>query len=153
MRMIDDMLNRLDRVKETGKGQFIARCPAHDDRSPSLAIKDHDDGRVLIHCFAGCETEDVLTAIGMTFSNIMPERIGTEHRYKPIRFNARQVLECVSHEVTVVCLLAEKIECDKSLTDSDNERLTLAARRINTALDSAPPLRTPEINRIRSAAR
>lgn len=41
----------------------IARCPAHDDRSPSLSIKDGRDGRLLVHCFAGCEFDRIRSAI------------------------------------------------------------------------------------------
>ncbi|HIK68234.1 MAG TPA: DNA primase, partial [Flavobacteriales bacterium] len=48
--MINNLINRLDKVKQTGKDRYIARCPSHEDRSPSLAIREVDD-RVLIHCF------------------------------------------------------------------------------------------------------
>ena len=57
---IETLISRLDGVRETGSGKYLARCPAHDDRNPSLAIKDGDDGRVLVHCFAGCGTAEVL---------------------------------------------------------------------------------------------
>ena len=150
---IDTLISRLDGVKETGHGKYIARCPAHDDRSPSLAVKDGDGGRVILHCFAGCETEDVLNAIGLTFADVMPERIGAEHSYKPLkpRFDARQVLECISHEVMVVCILAERFADIAS--EKDSERLLIAASRINAALKSAPPFKTsPELKAIRRAA-
>ena len=45
---IDALLNGLDGIRETGHGKYAARCPAHDERSPSLAIKDCGDGRVLL---------------------------------------------------------------------------------------------------------
>ncbi len=92
---IDVLLRRLNGVRENGANKHIAHCPAHDDKSPSLAIRECDDGRVLLHCFAGCEPEDVLAAVGLTFADVMPERIGTQHSYKPLkpRFDARQVLE------------------------------------------------------------
>ena len=141
---IDALLNGLDCVKETGQGKYVARCPAHDDKSPSLAIKDCDDGRVLVHCFAGCETEDVLSAIGLTFSDVMPERNGAEHSNKPMRqrFDARQVLEGISHELIVICLIAEMYT--SVMDDEDEARILLAATRIHTAIDAAPPLRTPQ---------
>ncbi len=147
---IDVLLSRLDGVRETGPGKYVARCPAHDDRSPSLAIKDCGDGRILLHDFAGCETEDVLAALGLTFADVMPERIGAEHLHKPAhqRFDARQVLECVSHEVMVACLIAEKYA--NVVSGEDKARLTLAASRLHEALDTAPPLKTPdEIRAIR----
>ena len=141
---IEALISRLDGVKETGPGKYVARCPAHEDRSPSLAIKDCGDGRILLHDFAGCETEDVLAALGLTFADVMPERIGAEHLYKPERqrFDARQVFECVSHEVMVVCLIAEKYA--NVVSGEDEARLTIAASRLHEALDSAPPLKTPD---------
>jgi putative DNA primase/helicase len=42
---------------------WMARCPAHDDREPSLSIRDGDQGRVLIHCFAGCDQRDVIATL------------------------------------------------------------------------------------------
>jgi hypothetical protein len=42
---------------------WLARCPAHDDREPSLAICDGGDGKVLVHCHAGCDQRDVLDVL------------------------------------------------------------------------------------------
>jgi hypothetical protein len=52
---------RVLRGRRSGRG-YIAPCPAHDDRSPSLSISERD-GRVLVHCFAGCSQTDVITAL------------------------------------------------------------------------------------------
>ena len=146
-------MSRVEGVRTTGHGKYVARCPAHDDKSPSLAIKECSDGRILIHDFAGCETEDVLAAVGMAFSDIMPEKIGLEHSYKSerTRFDARQVLECIAHEVMVVAVIADKYA---HLVDADDDkRLTLAVSRINDAFRAAPVLRTPpELKAIRRAA-
>ncbi len=147
---IDVLLSRVDGVKETGHGKYVARCPAHDDRSPSLSIRDCDDGRVLVHCHAQCQIEDVLDAVGLGFSDLMPERVGTEHRYKPLksRFDARQVLAGISHEIMVVCLIADRMA--SSADDQDQARLMLSAARLNNALDIAKPLGTPpELKKIR----
>lgn len=54
------LLARLDAVKPTGPGRWLARCPAHEDRSPSLSIRELDDGRTFVHCFAGCYALEVL---------------------------------------------------------------------------------------------
>ena len=147
---IETLLDRLDGVRETGPGKYVARCPAHDDRSPSLAVKECDDGRILLHCFAQCETENVLAARGLTFADLMPERIGSEHSYKPLRqrFDARQVLAGVSHEIMIVCLIAEHLV--SKANGEDQERLLLAAMRLNTALDISQSLGTPpELKKIR----
>jgi putative DNA primase/helicase len=44
-------------------GVWMARCPAHDDRTPSLSIRHADDGKVLVHCHAGCDQERVIAAL------------------------------------------------------------------------------------------
>src|SRR4029077_3161548 len=44
-------------------GGWTARCPAHDDRTPSLSIRDADDGKVLIRCHAGCDQEQVIATL------------------------------------------------------------------------------------------
>ena len=44
-------------------GSWIARCPAHEDRKPSLSISEAEDGKVLVHCHAGCEQARVIAAL------------------------------------------------------------------------------------------
>ena len=44
-------------------GGWTARCPAHDDRTPSLSIRDADHGKILVYCHAGCDQERVITAL------------------------------------------------------------------------------------------
>jgi len=66
------ILSRLNGVKPCGKG-WKALCPAHDDHKPSLKIDEGQDGRVLLKCFAGCDTKDILAAIGLTMRDLYPE--------------------------------------------------------------------------------
>ena len=47
--------------RKVGQG-WTARCPAHDDREPSLSIRDAD-GKVLVRCHAGCDQRDVIAAL------------------------------------------------------------------------------------------
>lgn len=65
------ILSSLRNVKPCGNG-WQALCPAHDDRKPSLKIDIGKDGRILLKCFAGCETEDIVKAIGLEMSNLFP---------------------------------------------------------------------------------
>ena len=70
----EEMLSRLEKVKRTGPGRWIARCPAHDDKDPSLSIRELDDGGFLLHCFASCGVDDVVAAIGIELSDLFPEK-------------------------------------------------------------------------------
>jgi hypothetical protein len=59
----------------TGKGStYMARCPAHVDKTPSLSISEGEGGKLLIHCHAGCELKPILTAVGLTERDLFPPR-------------------------------------------------------------------------------
>jgi RecA-family ATPase len=77
--LLNNVLSRLEGVKQIGP-RFIARCPAHQDRSPSLSLSQGVDGRVLIHCHAGCQTRDVLAAIGLELRDLFPGSLSDEQR-------------------------------------------------------------------------
>ena len=55
-------LSSLPKFKAVGKNRYIACCPAHDDKHPSLSITDAKD-KVLVHCFSGCSQTDVIDAL------------------------------------------------------------------------------------------
>jgi putative DNA primase/helicase len=50
------------RARKVGGG-WIACCPAHHDREPSLSIREADDGKILVHCHAGCDQKPVIAAL------------------------------------------------------------------------------------------
>ncbi|MGO8685199.1 MAG: AAA family ATPase [Thermoleophilia bacterium] len=66
---LDRLLSKFDGVKRSGVG-YLARCPAHEDRTPSLSISEGDDGRILVHCHAGCTTEAVVAAVGLSLADL-----------------------------------------------------------------------------------
>lgn len=63
------LLALLQGVKSSGKG-WTALCPGHEDRQNSLSIIQGDDGRVLINCFADCDTRRVVDAMGLTMADL-----------------------------------------------------------------------------------
>ncbi|MEI7997607.1 MAG: hypothetical protein WCH01_22190, partial [Methylococcaceae bacterium] len=72
-RPMDKVLSKLKAVKKQGGG-YIAHCPAHDDNNPSLSISEGRDGRVLLHCHAGCEFTDILRNMGLKISDLYVEK-------------------------------------------------------------------------------
>jgi len=65
-------LNRLQNLRRNGSG-WMALCPSHDDRKSSLSIGQGDDGRILLHCFAGCHAEQVVAAVGLTMADLFEQ--------------------------------------------------------------------------------
>ena len=68
--ILADLHDKLDKSKRTGD-KLTARCPAHEDKNPSLSATIGDTGDcVVVHCFAGCATEDVVAALGWEMSDL-----------------------------------------------------------------------------------
>lgn len=132
----DKLLNQLTKVKRTGPESWIACCPAHADKNPSMTITEKDDGRVLVHCFAGCSVDEVLGAAGLTFDDLFPERV--ENPYAPNKpermpFNPRDVLASVSTESLITAIAASQLAQGIPLPQPEKDRLLVAVSRLQEA--------------------
>jgi hypothetical protein len=65
---IHEILNRFERVKKISGG-WTVRCPVHEDRTPSLSISEGREG-IVLKCHAGCETEDIVAAVGLQMADL-----------------------------------------------------------------------------------
>lgn len=54
-------------------GEYMCKCPAHEDRTASLSVREGDGGKILLHCMAGCSTGDVVRAMGLKMADLFPE--------------------------------------------------------------------------------
>jgi putative DNA primase/helicase len=73
---VETLLARLGRVQESGEGQWTARCPAHEDREPSLSVHETENGRTLVHCHAGCTADAICAAAGVELRDLAPRGNG-----------------------------------------------------------------------------
>lgn len=130
---IENLLSRLEGVRNTGAGRWISRCPAHDDKSPSLSIREIDDGRVLIHCFAECDVSQIVSAVGLELSDLFPAK--PIHDAKPIRrpFTADDALRCLAFESTLLVIASRDLADGKMLSEQEHARLLVAVARIAEA--------------------
>lgn len=133
MSAVQRVLDRVENPKQSAPGRWMCKCPAHEDRGPSLSIREMDDGRVLIYCFAGCGTGDVLAAMGLRMSDLFDKPIA--HHLPPVRgsFSARELLELNSHEAQTVAILAADAQV-RTLTPAEHARLAQAADRLSKSL-------------------
>lgn len=134
------LLCRLELVRRTGEGRWVARCPSHDDRGPSLSIREIADGRTLVYCFAGCEARDVLGAVGATWADLFPPRKPTDQpqrrRREPLT-TAADAMRCIAFEAILVGIVAADLARGQGLAETDRRRLLEAAGRIARAKDAA----------------
>jgi len=127
------LLSHLDGVRETGRDRWIAKCPAHDDKSPSLAIREVDE-RVLIHCFSGCSTYEIVSAMGLELSDLFPEKINTGNKRYTKPFPAADILRCLTSEITFLVICASDLAKEEKLNQEDKDRLLISASRFRSAL-------------------
>ncbi len=131
--MIDNVLQHLSKVKKTSKG-YQAQCPAHADKSPSLSIKETADGRILLHCHAGCTAEAVVASIGLKLSDLYHPATNTTRRPPPAPGISRTELhKAASFEKTILYFASCDISRGKTLNATDIARCDLARTRLKTA--------------------
>lgn len=68
------VLSHFKNVIPNPDGGYMALCPAHTDSDPSLSIDQANDGKILLKCFAECDTGDILKAAGLKWDDLFPER-------------------------------------------------------------------------------
>lgn len=133
MPYVDKFLSRLKGVRKLGDGRYVAHCPAHDDRTPSLhaTVKD---GRLLIHCKAECTAQDVLDSIGLTFADLYPDAdraayaAATASRGK--KWSRNYPVDELALERRILEIARHQINQGKELSLEDQVRLEIAIERV-----------------------
>ncbi|MBF6649527.1 DNA primase [Methylobacter sp. BlB1] len=125
---INTLLSSLDKVKNTGPGKYIAICPSHADRRPSLSIKLTDDDKILLKCWAGCQVTEIVGAIGLTLSDLMPEKpqgYDRAHARVP-RFSKSEMFDRLLHESIILGLGIRRLLNGKELSPADIQSINKA---------------------------
>ena len=136
------LLGRLDGIIRTGEGRWSARCPAHEDRSPSLSVR-LDGDQLLFHCHAGCAPEDVLAAVGLNWSDLYADpweaafRVACAegaHRQHRKRLQ-RELVDGIDIEVErmILRIAAAHLRAGRTLSIEDRGRVEVARLRVEAA--------------------
>ncbi len=138
-------LERLQRVKESGSGRGLASCPGpvHErgDHNRSLSWRIEGE-RLLFHCFAGCEPSEILSAMGLKFSDVMPQRTedGSPRSWVP----AADILEAVDQELFTAWMILDGVVRRRKITPEEFGRLERCARVLGAARDRVRPAKKAE---------
>lgn len=116
---IDMLLKRLEGVHLHGSHHWMAFCPAHDDSSPSLGIKQGRDGTILLRCFAGCAIEDIFGALSITIRELFP----------PTRSLYQQSVETFEDRA-YIALYKQHRAIGKALSPHEKRRYLTAVERV-----------------------
>lgn len=127
------LLQRLDRVRPRGRGQWSARCPAHDDKGPSLSVKETAEGAVLVHCFAGCNVDEIVRAVGLDLGGLFPpkpDKPGAGTKPSKLKLPAAQALDILTTESMVIAIVGGDLLRQRTITETDHRRLIQAVARV-----------------------
>ncbi len=134
----ESLLQRLVHVQRQGEG-YRARCPSCGGTSRKLAVTARA-GRVLVHCFAGCRTDDVLAAVGLRWADLHPPRNWPQSPED--RERARQAIrdagmasavEVLALEGAVIEAAGRQLQGWQTLSAEDDSRLSAAVERVASA--------------------
>lgn len=123
----EKLVERLEHCKQTGDRKWMARCPAHRDNGPSLSITEGSDGRVLVHCFAGCGALDVISAVGLEWADLFPEDL-TQNYQPAIRRRTPSQQEQVDR-LTIDIARADR-SAGKTQSEKDRQTELAAFKRL-----------------------
>jgi len=127
------LLSRIEKVQQRGPDRWSARCPAHDDKSPSLSIRELPDGRVLVHCFGGCDVAEIISSIGLELQDLFPPRVDDDKR--PPRearpFPASDFLRLIDDDLLFFLHCFDFLKEGQPLPDATHVRLIEAAARVH----------------------
>ena len=124
---IEVLTSRLDKVKKVKDG-YLARCPAHDDKRPSLVIREVGD-KILVHCFAGCGAAEIMEAIDLSISDLFAD---SKESRNPISY--KDALFSVRREMYIVYMACNDIINGKELGPENLSRIRTARERLNTIM-------------------
>ncbi len=148
----EKLLSLLDSVRPCGSGKWQARCPAHDDRHPSLSIREGDRG-VLVKCWVGCTVQEITAALGITVRDLFYDaeldvRARRAPQPRPWRFNWRRTTADIQSFAEELWLRATSVlDAAQSLNPSpwsDNE-LDIALDAVGQAYEDLERAESLEI--------
>lgn len=133
----EEFVSRLDHARPVGRGRWIARCPAHTDRTPSLSVTEGDDGRVLIYCHAECDPHAIVDAVGLDLSDLFPSKPNGEgsktQRTCRMRcgLTVKEAVALLKRDALITAVAADNIARHVALTEDDRKLLRDVVGRIN----------------------
>lgn len=131
------ILPRLHKVKRISEGRYVAICPCHNDKTPSLAVTLKPDGVTLIHCFGcGASGLDICNTLNIAPAALFPPSDNPRYEKQNKQgFSAWQFLHVLERDLLVVLIAANRyLIGGERPCQSDVDYLKNVCARINEAL-------------------
>lgn len=132
MTPIEKLLPCLTAVRASGKDRWMAQCPSHEDKRPSLSVRQFQDGSLSVKCFAGCSTGNVLSAVSLNPSDLFPRQnddYASGHAPRPGP-PWRDLISYLREDLQAIQIGAARLASGEKLERKDLDRVGLTAIRI-----------------------
>ena len=130
---VNNILDRLDLVKESSNGRWRAKCPSHSSdasRKRTLSVGAADSGAVLLNCFVGCSAEQIVNAVGLELKDLFPrDDYIKNHNHRP-RKDLRAIMNNAQHAATFVEVGARALLRGEQMAPDDKKMLAEAANHL-----------------------
>ena len=128
---INIFLGHLNKVRKNKSG-WMACCPNHEDNSPSLSINQGVDC-ILIHCFAGCDSGEVMDSIGLSLADLYQKN--NDVKRGVMQWDKTILKSVVFHESIYIAMCENLAGSSRELTPMEMSRFALAKRRLPKAME------------------
>lgn len=130
------ILSYLSKVKRVGDGKYMASCPCHTDKTPSLSIKIDTDQTILMHCFScGANGVEICAAIGIDQTSLFPPGDGNYRRQDAIGFSSRQLVHSLGDDLVRLLVIANEIKNVNGISEDDRRFVADIAAKVSRGLD------------------
>jgi hypothetical protein len=130
--MIDLLLSRLDKVRKVGSNSYVACCPAHGDKTPSLSITEAK-GKILVYCHAGCYPDEIISAAGLEWGDLFEDEWDAAHQRALTAKKPLGPVDPLRVDENVLLITRAKLEKGETLSVDDQARAELAYERVREA--------------------
>ena len=126
--MINDVLSKLDGVKQVGSNKWKAKCPVHNDNNPSMTVSVKDN-KVLCYCFSCQATgKDVAEAIGLPVSSLFADKLQADKS----EWRRKKLLEVKASDEMFLKIYQSWEQAGKYIPWSDKKRYKIAINRVQS---------------------
>lgn len=133
---LHEIISRLSKVRRTGDGRYVACCPVHSDKSPSLAVTQKPDGIVLAHCFGcGAGGVDICNALGIDPATLFPPSDNPRYQKQSRSgFSAWQMLHSLRDDLVRLLIIANDLKKIDALPPDDRDFIAEVILRLYDGL-------------------
>lgn len=134
--LIHDFLSELSGVTQIADGKWQASCPTaahrYGDRSRGLRVGIGRDDRILVHCFAGCHVELIMSAMGLTLADLFSkqyERPQGKPAHNP-RTLSQAVATALAYDAVTASLALDYVQQGRTLSTDDIQSMATSSSRL-----------------------